>query len=138
MKYFLYRRKYSYVTGSNPIYIIKLRYLPTCPILLGKVTKLHRNVLHPPTYHLGESDNFEEGMEVPLSKCCLALGRAVWNCRLRLCSYSQIMSADESRAADSVALGCATLAPRLNFSTLRCSEEIFLRLVVNSTLLSRH
>ena len=29
------------------------------------------------------------------------------------------------RAADSVALGCAALAPRLNFSTFRYSEDIF-------------
>ena len=43
-----------------------------------------------------------------------------------------------SRAADSVALGCVTLAPRFNFSTLRYSEEIFVQLVVNPTLLSLH
>ena len=33
-------------------------------------------------------------------------------------------------------LSCATLAPRLSFSALRYSEEIFLQLVVNPTLLS--
>ena len=46
------------------------------------------------------------------------------------------LGAHLSRAADRVALGCATLAPRLNFSTLRYSEEIFLLLVLYPTLLT--
>ena len=39
-------------------------------------------------------------------------------------------------SAESMALGCAMLAPLLNVSILRYSEQIFLQLVVSPTLLS--